>query len=540
MKSETRAIHWIRSRQESRELSYWLSFVYFDTKDRSLNNRIYLVYLLVFFSVWWFVALLWFAKAGATLLTLFSPIDPTGLAIALNLLVLLVWFVVTFIQALRRSPVMFSEDDSLLTCQMPLKPQQVVARWLVMPWVKRLLPFILLALVSGFSLAEAALVPGEGLSQDFVEYARIGARSVLTIIPLHLVLLVISWALGVWFMNHQRRRKALIVVLGVFLVILLVFLSGIAAAFGSDLPAFLQPISNVLPHVLKAGFGVGQMTTPLLMSWLAVVFSLAALFLASRKFGLTLAAQESKERVKINNLQRYGFSGQAREIRSQRRLGWERKTSWYPAWHGGRSLLWKSILQYFRTINLTTVFDLLFFITSSMGLVFIPDLGGRILLILTWTLRAGQFSTNRLRRDLQHWATVKQLPISPRKWIQSDLLLESSLILLMSVIGLSVGSLLAGRLAVGELLIVPGMIGGIAGISAYEIFKNARVSLLMKGQAPGVSEMGVILGTIGAAIPVVIYSAVPGFMGAVLAVLSSLVISFVVFKNAVNTYQLIE
>ena len=159
MKSETRAIHWIRSRKESRELSYWLSFVYFDTKDRSLNNRIYLVYLVVFFSVWWFIALLWFAKAGATLLTMFSPIDPTGLAIALNLLVLLVWFIVSFIQALRRSPVKFSEEDSLLTCQMPLNPRQVVMRWMAMPWVKSLLPFILLALVLGFSLAEAAHDP---------------------------------------------------------------------------------------------------------------------------------------------------------------------------------------------------------------------------------------------------------------------------------------------------------------------------------------------------------------------------------------------
>ena len=535
-----RAIHWIRSRQESRELSYWLSFVYFDTKDRSLNNRIYLVYLLVFFSVWWFVALLWFAKAGAALLTMFSPMDPTGLAIALNLLVLLVWFIVTFIQALRRSPVMFSEDDSLLTCQMPLKPKQVVVRWLVMPWVKRLLPFILLALVLGFSLAEAALVPGEGLSQDLAEYARIGTRAVLTIVPLHLVLFVMSWTVGVWFMNHQRRIKALIVVLGVFLVILLVFLSGIAAVFGSDLPAILQPISNVLPHVLKAGFGVGQMTTPLLMSWLAVAFSLAALFLTSRKFSLTLAAQESKERSKIKNLQRYGFSGQVRDIRSQRRLGWERKTSWYPAWHGGRALLWKSILQFFRTIKLTTVFDLLFFITSSMGLVFIPDLGGRILLILTWTLRAGQFSTTRLRQDLQHWATVKQLPISPRKWIQTDLLLESGLILLMSVIGLSVGSLLAGRPAIGEFLLVPGMIVSVAGISAYEIFRNSRVSLLMKGQAPGVSEMGVIIGTIGAGIPVVIYSMIPDLVGTLIAFLVSLGIGGYAVSAAIKFYRMIQ
>ena len=38
-----RAIHWLRSRQESRKLAYWLSLVAYDRGDRSLSNRIYLL-----------------------------------------------------------------------------------------------------------------------------------------------------------------------------------------------------------------------------------------------------------------------------------------------------------------------------------------------------------------------------------------------------------------------------------------------------------------------------------------------------------------
>ncbi len=102
-----RAIHWIRSRQESEELSYWLSIVSYNPKDHSFSNRMYLVYLLVFFSIWWFIALVWFANTGGMLLTMLFPGAEMAGAVALELLVLLIWFLTVLFMALRRSPAAF-------------------------------------------------------------------------------------------------------------------------------------------------------------------------------------------------------------------------------------------------------------------------------------------------------------------------------------------------------------------------------------------------------------------------------------------------
>jgi len=535
-----RAIHWIRSRQESREISYWLSFVFFDTKDRSLSNRIYLVYLVAFFTVWWFMVLIWFAEAGAFLLTTFSPADPVALAVSLALIVFLVWFAISFYQAIRRSPVAFSEEDALLTCQMPLNPRMIVVRWLAMPWVKSLLPFILLALVLGFSAAEIALVPGAPMGQQLLEYARTGLRAVLMVIPLHMTVYAFNWSVGIGFMSRRRRLQAAWLPATFFLLVVLALLSGIAAYFAAEPATIVQILSMVTAFPLRVGLGSGDIATPLLVGGAVGAFSLVVLSLAAKDFSPSLAAQETKLQSSIRDMQRYGFSGQAKEIRDQKRLGWERRTAWLPAWTGAGGMVWKDILQFFRTLNLGVAFNLLFFISSFMGLAYLPSLSGRIFLILTWVLQAGQFLTHRLHGDLTHWATVTQLPIKPKKWIVYDLLLASGLVLLMGMIGLGGGSLLMGRIATRELLALPGMVVSVAGISAADIFKNSKISLLLNGQAPGVSELGVVFGTICAGIPVLAYSLIPGSAGALIGLFASLVIAAFAISNAVNTYHVIR
>lgn len=535
-----RAIHWIRSRQESREISYWLSFVFFDTKDRSLNNRIYLVYLVAFFSIWWFMVLIWFAKAGAFLLTTLYPADPVAFAVSLALIVFLVWFAVSFYRAIRRSPVAFSEEDALLTCQMPLNPRMIVIRWLVLPWVKSLLPFVLLVVVLGFSIAEIALVPGAPMSQQLLEYIRPGLRAILMVIPLHLTVYALNWSVGIGFMSHRRRLEAAWLPALFCLLVVLMLLSGILACFVAEPATIIQVFSMVTAFPLRVGLGSGEITTPLLVGGAVGAFSLVVLSLAAKDLSPSLAAQETKLQSTVRDMERYGFSGQAKEIRDQTRLGRERRTAWLPAWAGAGGMVWKDILQFFRTINLGVAFNLLFFISSFMGLAYLPSLSSRIFMILTWVLQSSQFVTHRLHGDLTHWATVTQLPIKPKKWIIYDLLLACSLVLLMGMIGLTAGSLLTGKIAIREMLVLPGMVVSVAGVSASDIFKNSRIGLLLNGQAPGVSEIGVIIGVICASIPVAIFSVIPGFIGASLAILSSLVIAFVAARTAFSAFGLIE
>lgn len=535
-----RAIHWLRSRQEGREISYWLSFVSFETKDRSLNNRIYLVYLLAFFSVWWFITLVWFAEAGATLLTIFSSSQPVTVAVSLELIVLFVWFTISFIQDLRRSPVSFSEEDAFLVCQMPVDPRKVVLRWLAMPWVKSLIPFLIFALVLGFSLAEISLSPGEKTGQDLLEYAWVGLRAVLAIIPLHLTLFSLNWSAGIWFMGHQRKWRAGFLPIVYFLIISLLFLSGLFVLLSGELPAALKSGSTIIEGQLRVGFGDGDLSGRLMNSWLVAIFSLIDLFFGSRRFSLSWAAQETKLQSKIQDLKRYGFFGLAREIQKQSRLGIERKAIWLPTWQDAMAMPWKGILQYLRTFELSALFKGLIFISSMMGLVFLPNLSGRIFLVLTWTLQAGKFLTARLRHDLTRWTITKQLPIKSEKWILAEFLPSAVTLSILSLAGLTAGSLAAGQAIGSEVIALPGMIAIIAGISAIDIFRNSRINLLISGHAPGVSELGVILGTICAGIPVLVYTAVPGLAGALLAFLVSMFIGSFAVIGAIKAYRMIQ
>lgn len=535
-----RAINWIRSRQESAELSYWSSFVFFNPKDRSLNNRIYLVYLLVFFSIWWFIVMIWFSEAGAFLLRTIRPSDPISLAVGLELSVILVWFVVSFFQALRRSPVKFSEEDSFLVCQMPVNSKALVLRWMVMPWLKSLIPFLLLVVVLGFSLANSGPVQNGMADQVLFEYFRVGFRAGLVVIPIHLTLFTVNWIIGIWYMGNRRRKSALLVSLVIFLLIGLFFVFGIAVTFGVELRGFFQVMSTSLSEMVTVGFGAGKLGSRMITAWLAAVISMVVLYFSARKFSPSLAAQETKSEVLIQNLRRYGLSDQAQEQKAGRRLGLNKRSTWLPAWIGSAALIWKDVVQSKRTMTLGYFLSLVSFFGTAIGLVFLPSLGGRIFLVLTWTLQVSTFLTARFRQDLAHWDILRQLPIKHQKWILADLAFSGGILLLVSLIGSIVGTMISGQPFLNVLVTLPGMIVAVAGVSVLVILRNARIDLLRIGQAPGVSEFGVIAGAICAAIPVIIYSSLPGIPGTIFACLSSLLIGYFALNLAGKAYGSLE
>jgi hypothetical protein len=534
-----RAINWIRGRQESKELSYWLSFVYLDPKDRSFTGRIYLVYVMVFFTIWWFIVIAWFAEAGAFLLQAIRPADPVSLAVVLELSVLLIWFVVHLILSLRRSPVKFSGEDSYLICQMPVSPQWLVLRWMVLPWVKNLLPFLLFTVVLAFSVANTGLGLGEMTGQMFFEYFRVGLRSMLVIVPIHLALYTLNWALGIWAMKTGRKTATLLLSSLFLLIVVAAMIAGIAGWLCFEFTGFLSVVTMAVPEMLSTGLSTGPLTGPLIGAWAVVAGALGVLFFTADKFSPGSAAEETKSELLIRNLRRYGFGDQAREKKLEKRLGLSRRWAWQPAWGDAGALVWKDIVQTGRRINLGTIFTLLTFFSTAVGLVFLPSLGGRMLLILTWTLQASKFLSNRFRQDLAHWAIFRQLSVDHQKLIRADLAFSGVVILLGSVIGVTVGAALSGQPIWDGLLTWPGMIAAVAGVSMVVILRHARIDLLMAGQAPGVSEFSVLGGTICAAIPVAIYTLLPGLVGTIIGCASSLLIGFLALRAADGAYRTI-
>lgn len=535
-----RAIHWIRTRQESEELSYWLSMVFYNPKDRSLSNRMYLVYLLVFFSIWWFIALVWFANTGGMLLSLVFPMAEMQGAVGLELMVLLIWFLTMLFLSLRRSPVAFSEEDAYMVCQMPLRPRKLVLRWFLLPWIKSLIPFLILAMALGFSLAEVSLQSAGVVDPSIFTYIIEGVRAALALIPLHLAGFGLIWANGIWFMNHQRRKAAWIFPPLTVVLVGALFVSAILASFGVALPGALSLIGSVLPAVLLAGFSVGSLGSSLVFSGIIALFLLVLMVLSAGKFSASQAAQETQTQVSNRDLRRYGFSSQVKSRKVQKRLGISQRARWQPGWTGAAALIWKDILEIRRSIDISYGYKLLTFVGVGLGLVFIPSLGGRIIMILTWAMQATKFLTGRLREDLAHWAISHQHPLKPLGWIMSDMFVSALVMLLTILVGMLGGSALSGQSPLAAIVSLPGMIIGIAGVSAWTIFRHSHVDLLMTGQAPGINEFGVLFAALAAGIPVVIYSAVAGWSGGVFGLIASLFIAAIAMVAFQRAYKAIE
>jgi hypothetical protein len=460
--------------------------------------------------------------------------------VGLELGVLLIWFLTLMFLSLRRSPAAFSEEDATLICQMPLKPRLFVFRWSVMPWIKSLIPFLMLAIALGFSLAEVSFRAEGVVDPNIFSYIIKGLRAALVLIPVHLATYALTWANGLWIMGRQRRGLAWVVPVLSTLIIGTVFLSGALGAFGAPLSGALERISSLLPTVLWAGFGVGNLGNVLLTGSLVGLLAVSVMVLSASRFSASQAAQETQDQMMNRTLRRYGFADQIQERKNQKRLGVTRRTRWLPNWTGSAALIWKDILQTGRAIDATTIYTLITFLGVGLGLAFIPNIGGRVLLILTWALQAGKFLAKRLREDLAHWPTLRQLPIRPETWIQADLAFSTGLVLLVSLVGMGVGAALSAQSPLGEILSLPGMILSIAGISANTIFKHSRIDLLMTGQAPGITEFGVLFAAICAGIPMMIYSLLPGLVGDIAGFIASLVIASMTVNASIRAYRAIE
>jgi len=113
------------------------------------------------------------------------------------------------------------------------------------------------------------------------------------------------------------------------------------------------------------------------------------------------------------------------------------------------------------------------------------------------------------------------------------------LVLISSLAGIITGGLLAKTLPISEALLLPGMIAMSAGISWFEIFKRSRSSLLIKGQAPQLSEWGKIGSVIVVCIPWLISAFVPGILGGGLSLLSSVLLGGLSIRLAVNAFRMI-
>ena len=528
-----KAIHWLRSRQEERETAYWLSFVAYEKSDHSFNNRIYLLYLILFFGVWVFVTLTFFASGGVILFEMIFPQNSENSALLVQMVLLVVWSLYSAWKAIRRCPVLFSEEDGLLISPTPLPRGGIILRWLWMPWLKSAIPFWIMAVILGFSQAEVTNPGAMGANRIF-EYMGFGLRAWLAILPIHLVVFGLHWLLGVVRLSTKGKSNRwlwlAVPLLALFYGIL------IFSMVGGVIPFVTQMVDFILIP-LRIGY-VGVFNWLVWMtSWIVATLTLVILYRASRNFSLTRAIQETGRLEMINTASRYGFTSLVEQEKTQRQLGVERKPTRLPAIAGPGALIWKDVLQTKRTFRLTGLLSWLQIFGFLFVIPVLPDLGSRGIVIILWMIQLSQISVKRIRSDLTVWSLVRQLPISYKRFLVNDLGLTYLLIVIISLAGFLVGSAVFGMQMPGLAWLVPGMVAAISCAAMFDVIRRSRSGLLLNGSVPELSAGGILLGNLFAGIPLLIYVLLPGIAGTLLAFLLSWGMAYLAFELAAYAYR---
>jgi len=534
-----RAVHFVRSRQEERELAWWLSFAAYDLRDRTLNNRIYLLYLIVFFSVWTFVTLTLFAGGGAYLLNLINPDNPGGAAIFLMTVLFSFWMVYGIWRSQRRSPVVFSEQDGYLICQTPVNRREVTFRWLLMPWLKSAVPFWLLAVALGFSIAEVVM-PGPRSANGLFVYIGFGFRAWMIFLPVHLGLYSLQWAAGIFRVRVSGEQRWLAWVVIPVSILFFSFLSIITFGSAMVIPSQVEfsPYAGILSW--GSGSSLLRSMSGLLPLWIIAFAAVGLIVLVSGGFALSRAAEETREAELISSAYQYGFAAYAEQLRSEQRLRGAHAPSRLPAPAGAGMLVWKDMLQSLRSLGLGSVLRWGWIFAITVTYPILPDPSSRGLTAVFWMIQIGQLAVLRLRGDLSRWALVRQLAIPAREFVLFELTPAYTLSVVVSLFGFVLG---AARFRPGidkMVLLVPGIAATIAGMAAFDVIRRSHSDTLLAGLAPEVSAGGMILALIAGVIPWLIATFFPGWMGLLIAVLVSFGLGISAINLAVYAFRKID
>jgi len=485
-----KAIHALCWRQERSELRYWLSFVAYDTRDRSVSNRLYLIYILVFVAIMGMLGLIYAAQGAGRLLLLLNPQEPVKAAMIISLSISLVFFLVQLVMGLRKSPLIFSEDDAQILAQQPVDPSFLSRRWMIKPWLESALFFLLLNLLVAFALSETRL-PTTDIAQYLPTYIWTGVRFTFTLLPLHFISFVGTIICGLIAM--RKRRDISYLLPGLFAGLLSVTL-WIFALKGEPASMLLLPYS--------VGFGLGGgllLSVIYLVTIAGLVLLLASI---AQNFNPLQAARETAFSHQIASLARYGRLEDIKALTTQKRLGLRRVTRFLPNWQGEKAFIWKLLLQTTRQLTFQEGWKYFIILSAAVSLQLTIHQGTSFLSAAFWAYAIMRLLTPPLRAYLRQWAIVRMLPHTLEEIARADLLPPLIAISSLSLVGAVLGGLFTRTNSLGLLLALPGMSLSVAGFCYFDLFRKSRTEALAAGIVEDWGLLGLLLSALGVWLPV--------------------------------------
>lgn len=279
-----KAIWLVRSRQLMSRMRFLTAIVGYDPYDRSFSHRIYLIYVVIFFSVWGFAMLALIADQVVVVLLQFKGLSPIQASISITVVVLMVDTLLRGYLYARRSPFKFSDEDAMLICQTPVDRRQVALAWLLGDWIPAGLPYWAGVIMLSFACQQMAATEGM-VWVDLPIYLLTGFRVASIMVPLHLAFMTSSYAFGTLRLQGDKELsnlRLIPVAIGASLLLLAKFF-----------PTGLQIILSPMFYPLEAGFGSTSLIAGLVLAIFMASVSLIALYLVSSTLNLSRAAQES-------------------------------------------------------------------------------------------------------------------------------------------------------------------------------------------------------------------------------------------------------
>lgn len=489
-----RSVWFLHSKLLISDLKYWLSVAGFDSDDHKLSSYLYFVYLVLIFGAWISLMVFYLSNALINLalpLQYFLDLSFPELITTLGSMSLLFWSLYSIYQSTRQSPIEFSEIDGYLICQTPITRSCIVLVRLVRQWLMNMLPFMALASVSGLSFLELEVLNGFAqLSLSNILVA--GIRPWFIVLPVHLSLFTLSWIVGFIRLRKENSLKKLMLAIRLvitslaLLLIVLISKSFIIPADGLN----FQMIFRFINIPLIAAFNGTNWTLWVTMSGFMMVLIVAVLIRISKYLNLGRAAQEtSRSQFQWISL----FSGNTaaiQELIEQNRLGTEHKPSKLPGFSSGGALLWKDVIQFFRTLSYPHLWSGLNIILMPVAYFLVPDYKIGSIFIFYWTLQVVQYTSERFRNDLGQWWIIKSLPVPRRQIILFDILRPSMVIMLLTWTACWIGIALNVNVDPSLFIVVPFLIVGIALFAAFDLLRQSRSENLLNGRKPTISPLG--------------------------------------------------
>ncbi len=494
-KNDMRAIWMVRWREMAVRIRFWTAIVGYDPRNRSLSQNVYLVYLVIFFSIWGFSVLALLADAGSYFLAQFNDMPPVAAAVLIltgGMLFEVIW---RGYRSCKRSPFIFSEQDATLICQTPLDRRQVALGWFLVDWLSGCIPVLVLAVVLVYSCMQIAQ-GGKVLWVDLPAYWLAALRISAVILPMHLALMAADYALGALRLQADREIPA-IRWLPLGFGILLVFLAVISRG---TLTVVMWPL--IYP-INTAVSGAEWLVGFIIAGFLAMI-GVRFLYGSSARLNLSRAAQETQFIWAYRQASLVANTSLTRQMKIREHLGVGHSASRLPGKQGAWSLTWKFLVSVFRTISLSQVLRWLAIFGSNLGMIITADWATKVWTFLFWSFLVGQYTTGILRADLGMWALSQQLPFNNRARLVAGLSAPSIGYLLLYYLAVSICLILGYTVGISFILLAPLVIVSICLANAYDILKHCQCTELLAGLVPEAGAAGLLIGILCAGIPFIL------------------------------------